>query len=57
MIRWVRALVAQYDESEKRREFAKNSLERYTHYYERWASNVTVGDWARSGTGRQQKWK
>ncbi|XP_021772293.1 probable E3 ubiquitin-protein ligase ARI8 isoform X2 [Chenopodium quinoa] len=28
-----------YDESEKRREMAKNSLERYTHYYERWASN------------------
>ncbi|XP_057539854.1 probable E3 ubiquitin-protein ligase ARI8 [Amaranthus tricolor] len=30
-----------YDESEKRREMAKNSLERYTHYYERWASNQT----------------
>eukprot|EP00258_Populus_trichocarpa_P008998 XP_002315117.3 probable E3 ubiquitin-protein ligase ARI8 [Populus trichocarpa] len=28
-----------YDESEKRREMAKNSLERYTHYYERWATN------------------
>ncbi|KAG6767585.1 hypothetical protein POTOM_028795 [Populus tomentosa] len=28
-----------YDESERRREMAKNSLERYTHYYERWASN------------------
>ncbi|KNA05953.1 hypothetical protein SOVF_185600 isoform B [Spinacia oleracea] len=28
-----------YDETEKRREMAKNSLERYTHYYERWASN------------------
>jgi ariadne-1 len=28
-----------YDEIEKRREMAKNSLERYTHYYERWASN------------------
>ncbi|GAB2265685.1 Probable E3 ubiquitin-protein ligase ari8 [Dionaea muscipula] len=28
-----------YDEAEKRREMAKNSLERYTHYYERWASN------------------
>ncbi|QHN82944.1 hypothetical protein S83_070848 [Arachis hypogaea] len=27
-----------YDETE-RREMAKNSLERYTHYYERWASN------------------
>lgn len=28
-----------YDEDEKRREMAKNSLERYTHYYERWATN------------------
>lgn len=28
-----------YDESERRREMAKNSLERYTHYYERWATN------------------
>ncbi|KAL2530079.1 putative E3 ubiquitin-protein ligase [Forsythia ovata] len=28
-----------YDDSERRREMAKNSLERYTHYYERWASN------------------
>ncbi|KAE9600394.1 hypothetical protein Lal_00045480 [Lupinus albus] len=28
-----------YDETERRREMAKNSLERYTHYYERWASN------------------
>uniref|UniRef100_A0A0E0DFL2 RBR-type E3 ubiquitin transferase n=1 Tax=Oryza meridionalis TaxID=40149 RepID=A0A0E0DFL2_9ORYZ len=28
-----------YDESERRREMAKNSLERYTHYYERWAAN------------------
>ncbi|ONK72465.1 uncharacterized protein A4U43_C04F19720 [Asparagus officinalis] len=27
------------DEDEKRRERAKNSLERYTHYYERWATN------------------
>ncbi|EEC77541.1 hypothetical protein OsI_16442 [Oryza sativa Indica Group] len=27
-----------YDESERRREMAKNSLERYTHYYERWAA-------------------
>ncbi|KAF3512037.1 hypothetical protein F2Q69_00001447 [Brassica cretica] len=31
----------QYDETERRREMAKNSLERYTHYYERWASNQT----------------
>ncbi|KAG8380336.1 hypothetical protein BUALT_Bualt06G0005000 [Buddleja alternifolia] len=30
-----------YDESEKRKEMAKNSLERYTHYYERWATNQT----------------
>ncbi|KMT16341.1 hypothetical protein BVRB_3g054880 [Beta vulgaris subsp. vulgaris] len=30
-----------YDEAERRREMAKNSLERYTHYYERWASNQT----------------
>ncbi|KAG4988502.1 hypothetical protein JHK85_031485 [Glycine max] len=28
-----------YDDTERRREMAKNSLERYTHYYERWASN------------------
>ncbi|XP_034691585.1 probable E3 ubiquitin-protein ligase ARI8 isoform X1 [Vitis riparia] len=28
-----------YDEAEKRRDMAKNSLERYTHYYERWATN------------------
>ncbi|KAF7143498.1 hypothetical protein RHSIM_Rhsim05G0164700 [Rhododendron simsii] len=27
------------DEAEKRREMAKNSLEKYTHYYERWATN------------------
>lgn len=32
----------QYDEAERRREMAKNSLERYTHYYERWASNQLV---------------
>jgi len=32
----------QYDESERRREMAKNSLERYTHYYERWAANQSV---------------
>ncbi|PIA53358.1 hypothetical protein AQUCO_00900141v1 [Aquilegia coerulea] len=29
----------EYDETEKRREMAKRSLERYTHYYERWATN------------------
>ena len=28
-----------YDEAERRREMAKNSLEKYTHYYKRWASN------------------
>ncbi|XP_024541934.1 probable E3 ubiquitin-protein ligase ARI8 [Selaginella moellendorffii] len=28
-----------YDEAERRREMAKNMLERYTHYYERWATN------------------
>ncbi|KAL0874561.1 hypothetical protein Bca101_024266 [Brassica carinata] len=28
-----------YDEAEKKRQMAKSSLERYTHYYERWASN------------------
>lgn len=27
------------DESERRREMARKSLERYTHYYERWAAN------------------
>ncbi|AQK57780.1 Putative RING zinc finger domain superfamily protein [Zea mays] len=30
-----------YDETDARRERAKNSLERYMHYYERWASNQT----------------
>lgn len=35
-------VLLQYDECEKRREMAKNSLERYTHYYERWASNQSV---------------
>ncbi|KAM7461496.1 hypothetical protein LguiA_029617 [Lonicera macranthoides] len=29
----------EFDEAERRREMAKNSLERYTHYYERWATN------------------
>ncbi|KAL6293784.1 hypothetical protein ACE6H2_001926 [Prunus campanulata] len=28
-----------YDETERRREMAKHSLERYTHYYECWARN------------------
>ncbi|PWZ28898.1 putative E3 ubiquitin-protein ligase ARI8 [Zea mays] len=31
-----------YDETDARRERAKNSLERYMHYYERWASNQTI---------------
>ncbi|KAG4979624.1 hypothetical protein JHK85_033582 [Glycine max] len=31
-----------YDDTERRREMAKNSLERYTHYYERWASNQSI---------------
>ncbi|GKV29063.1 hypothetical protein SLEP1_g38035 [Rubroshorea leprosula] len=31
-----------YDETEKRREMAKNSLERYTHFYERWATNQSI---------------
>ncbi|KAK4480202.1 hypothetical protein RD792_013264 [Penstemon davidsonii] len=31
-----------YDDTEKRREMAKNSLERYTHYYERWATNQSL---------------
>jgi len=30
---------AVYDETEKRREMAKKSLVKYTHYYERWATN------------------
>lgn len=28
-----------YDEAERRRDMAKHSLERYTHYYERWVTN------------------
>ncbi|KAF7132236.1 hypothetical protein RHSIM_Rhsim09G0029400 [Rhododendron simsii] len=28
-----------YDETERRRAMAKKSIERYTHYYERWATN------------------
>ncbi|XP_059628610.1 probable E3 ubiquitin-protein ligase ARI8 [Cornus florida] len=28
-----------FSEAEKRREMAKNSIEKYTHYYERWATN------------------
>ncbi|ONM03492.1 putative E3 ubiquitin-protein ligase ARI5 [Zea mays] len=37
----LKLLPLQYDETESRRERAKNSLERYMHYYERWASNQT----------------
>lgn len=29
----------EYEDSERRRESAKNSLERYMHYYERWAAH------------------
>ena len=28
-----------YDEETQRREHAKNALERYMHYYQRWAEN------------------
>jgi ariadne-1 len=45
------SLLWQYDDSERRREMAKNSLERYTHYYERWAANQSVSHWAWS-----EKW-
>ncbi|KAK4338847.1 hypothetical protein RND71_040309 [Anisodus tanguticus] len=31
-----------FDESEKRREMAKNSSEKYIHYYERWATNQSL---------------
>ncbi|XP_024933190.2 probable E3 ubiquitin-protein ligase ARI8 [Ziziphus jujuba] len=30
---------AKHDEDEKKREMAKKYIERYTHYYERWATN------------------
>ncbi|XP_027171774.1 probable E3 ubiquitin-protein ligase ARI8 [Coffea eugenioides] len=30
---------AEYDEDKNKREMAKNSLRKYTHYYERWAGN------------------
>ncbi|KAL4342064.1 hypothetical protein GQ457_08G014150 [Hibiscus cannabinus] len=30
-----------FDEEEKRREMAKLSVEKYSHYYERWATNQT----------------
>ncbi|GJT52408.1 probable E3 ubiquitin-protein ligase ARI8 [Tanacetum coccineum] len=31
-----------YDEAESRREMAKNSLEKYTFFYERWAANESI---------------
>lgn len=37
-----------YDDAERRREMAKNSLERYTHYYERWATNQSSRQKAQS---------
>ncbi|KAL0451964.1 UNVERIFIED_CONTAM: putative E3 ubiquitin-protein ligase ARI8 [Sesamum latifolium] len=43
-----------YDEAERRREMAKNSLERYTHYYERWASNQAVCTVEAKSTGRSE---
>ncbi|XP_038721807.1 probable E3 ubiquitin-protein ligase ARI7 [Tripterygium wilfordii] len=43
-----------YDEAEKRREMAKNSLVRYTHYYERWASNHSSWRKALEDLGRVQ---
>ncbi|CAH2038804.1 unnamed protein product, partial [Thlaspi arvense] len=46
-----------YDEAEKRREMAKNSLERYTHYYERWASNQTSRQKAMADLRRLQSEK
>ncbi|KAL6188969.1 hypothetical protein ACLB2K_040359 [Fragaria x ananassa] len=43
-----------YDEAERRREMAKNSLERYTHYYERWASNQLSRQKARADLHQMQ---
>ncbi|KAG6557972.1 hypothetical protein Mapa_000151 [Marchantia paleacea] len=31
----------EYNEADRRRDMAKSSLDRYTHYYERWATNET----------------
>lgn len=44
-----------YDEAEKRREMAKNSLERYTHYYERWATNQSSRQKALADLQQMQK--
>ncbi|RCV32093.1 hypothetical protein SETIT_6G230200v2 [Setaria italica] len=44
-----------YDETEARRERAKNSLERYMHYYERWASNQTSRQKAQADLHKAEK--
>ncbi|KAK3122296.1 hypothetical protein QOZ80_8BG0667720 [Eleusine coracana subsp. coracana] len=44
-----------YDEAESRRERAKNSLERYMHYYERWASNQTSRQKAQADLQKAEK--
>uniref|UniRef100_A0A0E0IF84 RBR-type E3 ubiquitin transferase n=1 Tax=Oryza nivara TaxID=4536 RepID=A0A0E0IF84_ORYNI len=44
-----------YDETEARRERAKNSLERYMHYYERWASNQTSRQKAQADLQKAEK--
>ncbi|KAL6900970.1 hypothetical protein ACP4OV_005646 [Aristida adscensionis] len=44
-----------YDETESRRERAKNSLERYMHYYERWASNQTSRQKAQADLQKAEK--
>ncbi|VAI74594.1 probable E3 ubiquitin-protein ligase ARI8 isoform X2 [Triticum urartu] len=44
-----------YDEAEARRERAKHSLERYMHYYERWASNQTSRQKAISDLQKAEK--
>ncbi|KAK4744006.1 hypothetical protein SAY87_010318 [Trapa incisa] len=43
-----------YDEAERRRDMAKNSLERYTHYYERWASNQSSRQKALADSNQMQ---
>ncbi|XP_062192342.1 probable E3 ubiquitin-protein ligase ARI8 [Phragmites australis] len=44
-----------YDETEARRDRAKNSLERYMHYYERWASNQTSRQKAQADLHKAEK--
>ncbi|CAM0911789.1 unnamed protein product [Alopecurus aequalis] len=44
-----------YDEAEARRERAKHSLERYMHYYERWASNQTSRQKAQADLQKAEK--